>query len=62
MLGFSASMIETRLGRDHHLVKVYRLLDRERFAVILKDVYARGVPVGGVVPYDPLKMFREMIL
>jgi IS5 family transposase len=62
MLGLSASMIELRLGRDHHLVKVYHLLDWQRFAVILHDVYARGNPVGGVVPYDPLKMFRAMIL
>ncbi len=30
--------------------------------MILKDVYARRVPVGGGVPYDPLKMFRAMIL
>ncbi len=62
MLGFSASMIESRLGPDHHLVKVYHLLDWERFAILLKDVYARGAPVGGVVPYEPLKMFRAMIL
>jgi len=62
MLGFSSSMIESRLGSDHHLVKVWHLLDWECFGEILKDVYARGAPVGGVVPYDPLKMFRAMIL
>ncbi len=48
MLGFSASMIESRLGRDHHLVKVRHLLNWDCFAVILKDVYARRAPVGGV--------------
>ncbi len=62
MLGFSASMIESRLGRDHYLVKVWRLSDWDCFAVILKDVYARRAPVGGVVSYDPPKMFRAMIL
>ncbi len=42
MLGFSSSMIECRLGKDHHLVKVWHLLDWNCFAAILKDVYARG--------------------
>ncbi len=62
MFALSAHSIESRLGRDHYLVKIYHLLDWDRFSVILHDVYGRGTPVGGVVPYDPLKMFRAMIL
>ncbi|MDQ7000746.1 MAG: IS5 family transposase, partial [Mariprofundus sp.] len=62
MFALSAHTIESRLGKDHHLVKIYHLLDWQQFSVILQDVYGRGNPVGGVVPYDPLKMFRAMIL
>jgi len=62
MFALTAHSIESRLGRDHYLVKVYHLLDWDQFSVILHDVYGRGNPVGGVVPYDPLKMFRAMIL
>jgi len=58
MPGFSAQMIESRLGQDHHLVKVYYLLDWDRFAQVLSAVYERR----GVIPYDPSKMFRAMIL
>jgi len=62
MLGFSAQMIESRLGKDHQLVKVYYLLDWSRFEAILSEVYDRRTPVAGVVPYKPCKMFRVMIL
>lgn len=62
MLGFSAQMIESRLGRDHHLVKVYYLLDWSRFGQLLSGLYDRSTPVAGVIPYDPSKMFRAMIL
>jgi IS5 family transposase len=62
MFALSAHAIESRLGKDHHLVKIYHLLDWKLFSVILHDVYGRGHPVDGVVPYDPLKMFRAMIL
>jgi len=62
MIGFSAQMIESRLGRDHHLVKVCYLLDWDRFGHILSGLYGRSSPVAGVVPYDPSKMFRAMIL
>jgi len=62
MFSFSAQMIESRLGREHHLVKVYHLLDWDWFARILRSVYDRSEPVAGVVPYDPVKMFRAMIL
>ena len=56
MLGFSAHIIETRLGSNHQLVKVYHLLDWNRFAVLLSDVYKRKENVAGA------KMFRAMIL
>jgi len=62
MLGFSAQMIESRLGSNHHLVKVYYLVDWNRFGEILSRVYERNGSVAGVVPYDPSKMFRVMIL
>jgi len=62
MFGFTAQMIESRLGNDHHLVKVYHLLDWSRFGHVLSHVYDRNEPIAGVVPYDPLKMFRAMIL
>jgi hypothetical protein len=69
MLGFSAQMIECRLGSDHQLVKIYHLLDWDRFAVLLYDVYKRKESVApsvrvvaGVKPYDPVKMFRAIIL
>jgi len=62
MLGFSAQMIESRLGREHHLVKVYYLMDWSRFEAILSGLYDRSKAVAGVVPYDPSKMFRAMIL
>ena len=61
MLGFSLQMIESRLGRDHQLVKVYHLLDWRRFEVLLSGMYERN-SVAGVKPYDPVKMFRVMIL
>ncbi|HIP07568.1 MAG TPA: transposase, partial [Mariprofundaceae bacterium] len=62
MLGFSAKMIESRLGSDHQLVKVYHLLDWGRFSDLLSEVYQRKDKVAGVKPYDPVKMFRAMIL
>ena len=62
MLGFSAKMIESRLGSDHQLVKVYHLLDWGRFSDLLSEVYKRKDKVAGVKPYDPVKMFRAMIL
>ncbi|WP_238701879.1 IS5 family transposase [Mariprofundus erugo] len=55
-------MIESRLGKEHHLVKVYHLLDWGRFGRLLSCVYERSEPVAGVIPYDPVKMFRVMIL
>jgi len=51
MLGFSAQMIESRLGQDHHLVKVYYLLDWDRLGQLLSAVYERNNPVAGVIPY-----------
>jgi IS5 family transposase len=55
-------MIESRLGRDHHLVKVYYLLDWGRFEQVLSGLYDRTKPVAGVISYDPSKMFHAMIL
>ena len=62
MLGFTAQMVQERLGTQHHLVKMYHLLDWGAFAEILSVVYDRKKPVAGVVPYEPIKMFRAMIL
>jgi len=62
MLGFSAHMIETRLGSNHQLVKVYHLLGWNKFSQILSGVYKRKEKVAGVKPYEPVKMFRAMIL
>jgi len=45
MLGFSAHMIESLLGSDHQLVKVYYLLDWDRFTDLLTDVYKRRSPL-----------------
>ncbi|OIO71412.1 MAG: hypothetical protein CO186_08665 [Zetaproteobacteria bacterium CG_4_9_14_3_um_filter_49_83] len=53
MPGFSAHMTESRLGSDHQLVKVYYLLDWDRFTDLLTDVYKRQESVAGVKPYDP---------
>jgi len=55
-------MIETRLDSNHQLVKVYHLLDWDRFAVLLSDVYKRKEKVAGVKPCEPVKLFRAMIL
>ncbi len=41
MFGFSAQMIESRLGKKHHLVKVYYLLDWDRFGQVLSGLYDR---------------------
>jgi len=55
-------MIESRLGSEHQLVKVYHLLDWSKFSQLLSDGYKRKEKVAGVKPYEPVKIFRAMIL
>jgi len=57
MLGFSAHMIETRLGLNHQLVKFYHLLDWNKFSQVLSGVYKRKEKVAGVQSYEPSKCF-----
>ena len=54
---------QARLGKNNHLLKLNELIDWNRIGRKLKGLHKNEVnSKGGPIAYDPLKMFKAILL
>lgn len=62
-MNFLTYEAEQRIGNDNKLLKLNAMLDWHQLAVLLKGLYKKDEnDRGGQRPYDPVKMFKAILL
>ena len=63
MTSFFSFEVKQRIKKDHFLLKLDKLLDWTKIEKLLNKLYKKDIlDKGGERPYDPIKMFKAILL